>query len=149
MRKMLLAAVSMLGISLLLGGVVIGVAYWRGSISYEPPQENFDTSRLTTGDIVGNWKRVALPEDAERPDGFRQLSASGKLITRYGDEVHHGTYKIHDRRTMETTHKYHGQTDKVYRWTYGFMDGKLIMINETTGWVEAYERVQVAEFLWL
>ena len=149
MGKMLLAVLSMLGICLLLGGIVIGVAYWHCSIFYEPPKEIFDTSRLTTGDIVGNWKRVTLPEDAEKPDGFRQISGAGQIVTRYGDVVHRGTYKIHDRRTMETAYKYHGQKDKVFRWTYGFMEGKLIMINETTGWVEAFERVPVAEFLWL
>jgi hypothetical protein len=149
MRNKILACLAMLSATLLMGAILVAVAYWRSSAAPEDPELGFDTNRLTPGQIVGSWKRVSIPEDENPAGGARQFTAAGKTATLYGDVIHSGTYKILDERTIETKYDYYKKKSEVFRWRYGFLDGKLVLVNEATGWIEAYERVQESIFVWL
>jgi hypothetical protein len=144
MRRLILALSYVLAATLLLGAIVVGVAYWLSS-NPRPAEPVFDVSKLTYDDnIVGHWKSVSLKSD-EYIDGTRVMAVSGEIATRYGDVIHRGTYKVIDESTIDTTYVYHGERPRTIRWTFGFMDRKLIMIHQTRGWVEAYERATVDE----
>lgn len=137
-----------IGAFFLCAAAIISGIFWHSTFAKKPTQPVIDTKQpvidtnlLTHEDeIIGHWKRVGLSE-GNSPDGFRQIAASGKMATCYGDIIHDGSFKILDKRTMETAYHYHGEKDEVNLWTFGFMDRKLIMINQRTGWVEAYRRV--------
>ena len=142
MKRLILALSCMLAATLICGAIIIGVAYQQGANPI-PAEPVFDVSKLTYEDnIVGYWNRVSLGKE-DHGDGFREIAASGHMANRYGDEILHGTYRLLDKCTLETSYEH--EKPKSHRWLFGFWDGKLIMIHQTHGWVEAYERVPVSE----
>lgn len=142
-------------------GVIISVAvaatavlFWlrdsHGPEHLDPPlapkkrvRPNVDLALLThEKSIIGSWKRVALPEDeGNEVFGWRQINAAGKMATLYGDVIYQGSFKVIDKQTIETAYHCYGKDDEINRWSFGFLDGKLIMIHNEYGWVEAYESV--------
>lgn len=143
MRRMLFALSCMLAATFFLGIIVTGVAYWLASNPI-PEEPVFDLTKLTYEDkIVGHWNRVPL-DSRDNVDGFREIAATGEMATRYGDVIHKGDYKV-EGTTIETTYRYFQQKSEKNRWTFGFMDGRLIMIHQKYGWVEVYERVPVSD----
>jgi hypothetical protein len=91
--------------------------------------------------IVGNWRRVDLDEHGYRSHGWRQIHELGKMWTLYGDIIFDGSYKLIDKKTIETSYHFWKMKDEVNQWTFGFLDGRLIMIHNNYGWVEKYEQV--------
>ena len=133
-----------IGIGVFFALAPIGIAiYFFGTSSKKTVEPSIDLSKLKHDeDIVGHWKRVAISE-TDPADGFRQIAASGKMATCYGDMILDGSFKIIDHRTIETAYHCHGEKDEINQWIFGFLDGKLIMVNQSARWVEAYERVPV------
>ena len=90
---------------------------------------------ITKEDIAKKWIRVG---NDKLGGSWREFSDTGRLSVCYGDMIYKGSYLILDKRTIETKYHISGQRDIIYRWTAGIRNEKLIMINQQTGWVEAY-----------
>lgn len=87
------------------------------------------------GDLVGGWKGVRGSGEL----GYhRVFSKTGRMCVFYGDFGHLGMYKRIDDTTLETRY---GNDGTVYRWTFGFLNDELVLINQSTDWVEEYARV--------
>jgi hypothetical protein len=102
---------------------------------------NIDLASLTHDEpIVGVWGRVALRRN-DTTDTCYQISASGKIATRHDDMILRGSYKILDQQTIEIRFHFHSEADIVERWTFGFVDGRLIMVNQSNGVVVGFKRL--------
>jgi hypothetical protein len=141
MRKRHWALLVLVGIVVLVAGGATVFVYWKQISPTKRLQPTIDETLLTHEEsIIGSWKRVPLTDDDD-VYGWRQISDSGKMATLYGDAIYRGSYKILDKKTIETSDHFFNAKDKVNLWTFGFLDGRLIMIHKKYGWVEGYQRV--------
>ena len=72
-----------------------------------------------------------------------EINAAGKMAALYGDVIYQGSFKVIDKQTIETAYHCYGKDDEINRWSFGFLDGKLIMIHNEYGWVDVTNRCRL------
>lgn len=85
--------------------------------------------------VVGEWEGVRSSGTL----GYsRSFSKSGRMFVCYGDVIYDGSYRLIDKATLETCNRFDGG---INRWTFGFLEGELVLINRSASRVEEYKRV--------
>jgi hypothetical protein len=142
-RKKTLAILGLLAFGLS-GIALLAIACKQESIEAQIAKQRLDAQKyaaeitpLLTYDeaVVGEWQGVRSSSALEHS---RRFAKTGKMFVCYGDVIIDGSYRLIDKTTLETRNRFSGE---INRWTFGFLKGELILINQQTSWVEEYKRV--------